>query len=197
VQRERPGGSGGSSRGSSPRDPAPEGSGVRPPGTSAGRDRDPAGRARNARPRDELGRPLPRNAYGAPPASDERLTPDQALAAAQRLLDAGRPFHAHEVLEAIWKSAPGAERDLWQGLAQLAVGLTHALRGNASGAAGLLRRGAARLEGYPAAGPHGIDVAGLRASSAELAAQIEASGLAGLDPPTLRLRMAGARPDDG
>ena len=34
----------------------------------------------------------------------------------------GRPFHAHEVLEASWKAAPPAERDLWQGLAQLAVG---------------------------------------------------------------------------
>jgi uncharacterized protein len=174
VQRERPGDSGGSSP----------------------RDRDSAGRARNARPRDELGRPLPRNASGAPLASDETLPPDQVLAAAQRLLDAGRPFHAHEVLEAMWKSAPDAERDLWQGLAQLAVGLTHALRGNAPGAAALLRRGAARLEGYPAAGPHGIDVAGLRARSTELAAQIETSGPSRLDPPGLRLRMARPAPDD-
>ena len=28
------------------------------------------------------------------------------------------------------ESGPGAERDLWQGLAQIAVGLTHAQRGN-------------------------------------------------------------------
>ncbi|WP_261993079.1 DUF309 domain-containing protein, partial [Streptomyces sp. adm13(2018)] len=43
-----------------------------------------------------------------------------------RLLDAGMPFHAHEVFEDAWKSGPASERDLWQGLAQLAVGLTHA-----------------------------------------------------------------------
>jgi len=166
---------------------------VRDPG--AARDRDAGGRARNARPRDELGRPLPRTARGEPLTSDQTLPPDEALAEAQRLLDSGRPFHAHEVLEAVWKAAPQAERDLWQGLAQLAVGLTHALRGNASGAAALLRRGAARLDRYPAAGPHGIDVAGLRASSAELAALIESSGLAGLDPPRLRLRVSGTSPD--
>ena len=56
-----------------------------------------------------------------------------------------RPFHAHEVLEAAWKSGPAQERDLWQGLAQIAVGLTHARRGNARGAVALLRRGAERV----------------------------------------------------
>ena len=35
-----------------------------------------------------------------------RLAPGEALALAQQLIDAGRPFHAHEVLELIWKSAP-------------------------------------------------------------------------------------------
>jgi uncharacterized protein len=167
------------------------------PEPGAERDRDAAGRARNARPRDELGRPLPRSARGEPPASDETLTPAEALAEAQRQLDTGRPFHAHEVLEAVWKAAPDAERDLWQGLAQLAVGLTHALRGNARGAAALLRNGAARLDRYPAVGPHGIDVAGLRDSSAALAARIESSGLAGLDPLRLRLRVSGGSANGG
>ncbi len=154
-----------------------------------GRDRDAAGRARSARPRDALGRPLPRLAAGEPTAGDEALPPAAALATAQQLLDAGRPFHAHEVLEAAWKSSPAPERELWQGLAQLAVGLTHALRGNARGAVALLRRGAGRLAGYPPAGPHGIDVAGVRASATALADRIDASGLAGLDPASLRLRL--------
>jgi hypothetical protein len=120
------------------------------------------GRARNARPRDALGRPLP---YGA--AGEERApegvvrTPGETLTEAQALLDAGRPFHAHEVLEDAWKCAPEPERELWRGLAQLAVGLTHALRGNARGAATLLDRGAGNLAPYAAAPPHGIDVAGL------------------------------------
>jgi len=126
--------------------------------TSA-RDRDAEGRARNARPRDALGRPLPYDAVGEERAPEGVVRPpDQALDEAQALLDAGRPFHAHEVLEDAWKTAPDAERELWRGLAQLAVGLTHALRGNATGAATLLERGAGNIAGYAAAPPHGIDV---------------------------------------
>jgi len=150
-------------------------------GDRAGRDRDAAGRPRNARPRDELGRPLPPGSPGAPRIPDDlALPPAEALALAQRLLDAGRPFHAHEVLEASWKSAPAAERELWRGLAQLAVGLTHAQRGNARGAAALLRRGAERVGGYAPAAPYGIDAAGISEASAALADQIGASG----DGPT-------------
>jgi hypothetical protein len=150
------------------------------------RDRDSAGRARNARARDGLGRPLARGAAGEPPAPDEAaLAPADALDAAQRLLDEGRPFHAHEVLEASWKAAPPAERDLWQGLAQLAVGLTHARRGNASGAVALLRRGADRIARYQVPGPYGVDVAGLVASASELADRIDAGGLNELAPGEL------------
>ncbi|MGY1783306.1 DUF309 domain-containing protein [Geodermatophilus sp. SYSU D01036] len=126
------------------------------------RDRDAAGRARNARPRDALGRPLPRGAVGEERAPEGvPRTPDEALTEAQRLLDAGRPFHAHEVLEDAWKAAPETERQLWRGLAQLAVGLTHAARGNGPGAARLVERGAGNVAPYAAAPPHGIDVAGL------------------------------------
>ena len=128
----------------------------------ADRDRDPAGRARNARPRDALGRPLPYDAAGEERAPEGvPRTPAEALAEAQRLLDAGRPFHAHEVLEDAWKSAPDVERQLWRGLAQLAVGRTHLLRGNGRGAATLLERGAANIEPYAASPPHGVDVPGL------------------------------------
>jgi hypothetical protein len=135
-------------------------------GPPARRDRDAAGRPLNARPRDGLGRPLPRGAAGVPRVPDGlTLPPDEALAEAQRLLDSGLPFHAHEVLEGRWKAAPGAERDLWQGLAQLAVGLTHALRGNARGAATLVRRGRDRIAPYAADPPYGVDVAGLLAWS--------------------------------
>ncbi|MBO0825297.1 MAG: DUF309 domain-containing protein [Actinobacteria bacterium] len=160
------------------------------------RDRDPRGRARNARPRDALGRPLARGVAGEPPTSDQALPPAEALTEAQRLLDAERPFHAHEVLEAVWKAAPQADRDLWQGLAQLAVGLTHARRGNAHGAVTLLRRGARRLDSYPDDGPYGIDVAGLRDHCAQLAGQIESAGLAALDSAALRIRLR-ASPQQG
>ena len=161
----------------------------------AGRDRDPAGRPRNARPRDASGRPLPRGAAGEPRVPDDLvLAPGAALALAQRFLDDGKPFQAHEVLEASWKSAPAAERDLWQGLAQVAVGLTHAQRGNPRGAVSLLRRGADRVRGYlgagETAGPHGIDVPGVTGSAARLADRIERDGLDGLTPADLRPRLA-------
>jgi len=157
-----------------------------------GRDRDPAGRARNARPRDALGRPLPRGATGDEGIPDDlALPPAQALQLAQELLDSERPFHAHEVLEASWKSAPAAERDLWQGLAQIAVGLTHARRGNARGAAALLRRGADRVAGYAGAPPHGIDAAGVCQAAREMAARIDRDGAGAAGPLTARLVAAG------
>lgn len=85
----------------------------------------------------------------------------QTLAEAQRLLDGGMPFHAHEVLEDAWKTAAEPERALWRGLAQLAVGLTHAARGNTRGAVALLRRGAAAVGPYGGRSPHRVDAAGL------------------------------------
>jgi len=125
------------------------------------RDRDADGRPRNARPRDELGRPLERTGAEAAPLDPPALAPDPALIEAQRLLDAGQPFTAHEVLEAVWKSASGPERALWRGLAQLAVGLTHRARGNAIGARALLLRAADTLQ--PVDGePYGVPVAELR-----------------------------------
>jgi uncharacterized protein len=157
---------------------------------AAGRDRDAAGRARNARPRDALGRPLPRDAAGEPLLPDDvAVTPGWAVRTAGELLAADRPFHAHEVLEAAWKAAPDGERDLWQGLAQVAVGLTHALRGNGRGAVTLLRRGRGRLTGYAGTAPHGIDVDGVLAQTAWLAGQIERLGLAAVPPDRLRLRL--------
>ena len=114
------------------------------------RDRDPEGRARQARPRDELGRPLPYGAEGVEPVSEEPLPPDEALTAARQLVELGRPFAAHEVLEARWKAGPVDERDLWQGLAQVCVALTHAARGNQVGADRLFERAAARLDSFAA-----------------------------------------------
>ncbi|MHC3814201.1 DUF309 domain-containing protein [Streptomyces sp. DT9] len=178
------------------------------------RDRDTEGRAHNARPRDGLGRPLP---YGSPGVERQPegvvRSPQETVREAQRLLDAGMPFHAHEVFEDAWKSGPVAERELWRGLAQLAVGLTHAARGNVTGGARLLRRGAAALTefmefmefmecsdgleseestdsadgGAPA---HGIDVGALTGWARELAGRVEGPGAelvdAAAEAPQLR-----------
>lgn len=130
------------------------------------RDRDENGHAKQARPRDALGRPLPYGAEGVEPVSEEALPPMQTLAFARELLDAGRPFAAHEVLEARWKAGPDDERALWQGLAQLCVGLTHAARGNDVGARRLVDRGAGRLAEHAATGGplYGLDLTDLVAS---------------------------------
>jgi len=184
------------------------------------RDRDPAGRPRNARPRDALGRPLdPAGGPGSEAAGTDRIPDDlvitgaEAAALADRLLRDGRPFHAHEVLEAAWKSGPSGERDLWQGLAQIAVGLTHARRGNARGAVALLSRGAERVRGYQAgarsqdeassdhegsrggtgsqrgagrlASPFGMNVDAFLAAADDLAARIERDSLDGIPPADL------------
>jgi hypothetical protein len=93
-------------------------------------------------------------------------SPSESLTSAQLLLDDGLPFHAHEVLEAAWKSAPPDDRELWRGLAQLAVGLTHLSRGNLRGASALIERGAASIAPYPTPAPHGVDVAALVAWAA-------------------------------
>jgi uncharacterized protein len=91
------------------------------------------------------------------------------VATARTLLEAGRPFAAHEVLEARWKTAPEVERDLWQGLAQICVGLTHGARGNRLGALRLLDRAATRLDAYRAGhGPtYGLDLATIVAYALE------------------------------
>jgi uncharacterized protein len=135
------------------------------------------------RGRDAAGRPVP---AGSPeevePVPEVSRAPEEALRLAQELLDAGRPFFAHDVLEQAWKDAPGPEKDLWQGLAQLCVGLTHVQRENPAGAARLLRRGAGRLRG--AAPGHGVDPAALAARAEELAAAVDA----GEEPGPLLLR---------
>ncbi len=142
-------------------------------GPVASRERDARGRPLNARPRDGLGRPLPRGEAGIPRVPENLvLPPDESLAEAQRLLDDGQPFHAHEVLEGTWKAAPEDERELWQGLAQLAVGLTHVLRGNGTGAVAVLARGRDRVSGYADHPPYQIDVAGVTAWSDQLLQQL-------------------------
>jgi len=159
--------------------------------TPYGRDRDTAGRARNARPRDELGRPLPKSAAQDVPRipDDLVISPAEAADLGGRLLAEGRPFHAHEVFEAAWKSVPGQERELWRGLAQVAVGLTHARRGNAGGAVALLRRGAGHIAQFADA-PGEVDAGYVADQATGLALRIERDGLASVPEADLRLKLS-------
>lgn len=151
------------------------------------RDRDTSGRAHNARPRDAAGRPLPHGAQGVERVPDDLvLPPDATVTEAQRLLDDGLPFPAHDVLEAAWKAAPDAERGLWRALAQLAVGLTHAQRGNARGAVALLRRSGEALSVWLGPVPAQIDVFGLAGWASALADRVERYGLDATDDEARR-----------
>jgi uncharacterized protein len=139
------------------------------------RDRDVGGRPKNARPRDALGRPLPR---GAVNAMEEEVLPDDP----ERLLDIGiehfnarRFFQAHETWETAWHASPQDERDFWQGMTQVAVGFTHYQRENPKGSATLLQRGARKIASYGEV-YKGVPVAALAAAARKAAAAIERAG---------------------
>ncbi len=109
----------------------------------------------------------------APLSLPNPLPPGAALAAAQHLLDTGRPFQAHEALEAAWKAAADDERGLWRGLTQLAVGMTHLARGNVRGGVAVLVRASDNLAPYAEHPPHDVDVAGLRGWIADRVTAVE------------------------
>ena len=110
------------------------------------------------RPRDRLGRPLPRDAAGYPGVPPrEYLAGDDALAEARDYLAHGLPFHAHEVLEMRWRCCPTDERALWQALAQAAAGSTHEARGNDVGARRLRARAQATITAYEGPRTDGLD----------------------------------------
>ena len=62
---------------------------------------------------------------------------------------AGEWFAAHEAWETAWKQARDTdEAELFKGLSQMGAGYVHLFRGNAHGAATLLRRAAMRISRY-------------------------------------------------
>lgn len=99
------------------------------------------------RPRDRLGRPLdfddPRSFPEVPNRAE--ISAVDAWSEAQKYLDQGLPFHAHEVFEQRWKSCPAGERDAWHALAQWGAALTQQARGNETGQRRIALRAQARL----------------------------------------------------
>ena len=139
------------------------------------RDRDTSGRPKNARPRDALGRPLPRGAENVMPEEPLPDDPERLLDIGIEHFNAGRFFQAHETWETAWHPSPADERNFWQGMTQVAVGFTHYQRGNPKGAVTLLQRGARKIASY---GDRykGVPVAALAASARRAAASIEKAG---------------------
>ena len=55
-------------------------------------------------------------------------------------------FECHETLEELWIGSEGEERDFYQGILQVAVGLLHWRRGNFKGSVLLLASGVEKLK---------------------------------------------------
>jgi uncharacterized protein len=100
-------------------------------------------------------------------------TVEEALVLGAQLWGEQRYFEAHECLEHVWHAAPEDDRDLWQGVIQLAVTAVHVQRGNRVGALAMLDRVEARLGRYPDE-HRGVDVAGALATAARMGAQLRA-----------------------
>jgi hypothetical protein len=103
------------------------------------------------RPRDHLGRP---QAWGAPNTLEledfDALDVQENHRLGREHFNAGRYFPAHEAWETAWKQARGTgDEEFYKGLSQLGAGYVHLLRGNAHGAATLMRRAAGRLRSFP------------------------------------------------
>jgi|SRR3990172_2005322 len=71
----------------------------------------------------------------------------QVLDQVADLFDAGLYFEAHELLEPCWMRARAGERQVLQGVIQIAAGLHHLKHGNLTGARSLLTQGALKLPG--------------------------------------------------
>ena len=102
------------------------------------------------RPRDRFGRPLPWGSNTELILEDfASLSLDENHALGRAHARAGRWFAAHEAWETAWKQARDTdEAELFKGLSQMGAGYVHLFRGNAHGAATLLRRAAMRIAPY-------------------------------------------------
>ena len=102
------------------------------------------------RPRDLLGRPLPWEAKSQLELEDfDSLSLEENHELGMAHARAGRWFPAHEAWETAWKQARDTDdAELFKGLSQMGAGYVHLFRGNAHGAATLLRRAALRISRY-------------------------------------------------
>jgi uncharacterized protein len=158
----------------------------RTPAPKPNRPRNPDAPPKPRRPRDELGRPLPWDATNSLTLEDyDNLPLEENHRLGIAHFDARGFFPAHEAWETAWKQAKGTDdAEFFKGLSQLGAGYTHLLRGNAHGAAALLRRGSGRIAKYRSP-HHGVETVSLARIAREQADAIEASAEAGSPLPTL------------
>ena len=100
-----------------------------------------------------------------PPIRFDHVPPQEPrLLEGLRLFEAGAYFESHEAWESLWHEVGGPERELLQGLIQLAAARHHLRQGNRSGAAYLCRRAQLHLAPWLPARA-GLPIAELLASA--------------------------------
>ena len=95
------------------------------------------------------------------------------------LIESGRYYDAHEVIEDVWRVAEQEERNFFQGLVHVAVAWYQAGRGNRYGCERQLEKATRRLSPY-APSHRGLDVV-------DLLAQVQAAADSYPDLPKPRL----------
>ena len=139
------------------------------------------------RPRDELGRPLPRSAENRLHLEDfDSLSVEENHRLGRDHFNEGRFFPAHEAWETAWKQSKGTpDEEFFKGLSQLGAGYVHFRRGNPHGTFTLLRRAVRRIAPY---GPRhwGLDVESVAQETTAHADSVEAAARAGKGLPDLQ-----------
>jgi predicted metal-dependent hydrolase len=96
-----------------------------------------------------------------------------------------RYWHAHEAWETLWRAAPDEERDVYQGLIQLAAGLLHLQRRNQRGARNKLAEGIEKLRKFQPT-HHGIVINELVGRGERILEDLNAGIVPYLIPPVIR-----------
>jgi hypothetical protein len=116
----------------------------------------------------------------------DRIT--RACRHARALWSEGLFFEVHEVLEAAWKTATGAERQALQGVIQIAVAFHHFAHGNVRGARSLLCEGRSRVADVPHDTLPDVDLARLFADTTAWEIALAAGDAPPGEPPPLARR---------
>jgi predicted metal-dependent hydrolase len=117
--------------------------------------------------------------------------PESARAAAQgelskkarhgiELFNRGEYFESHEELEHAWNDEPGAGKELYRAILQIAVAYLQIQRRNYNGAIKMFLRARQWIDPLPDV-CRGVDIAGLRSDAADARATLEALGAEGID----------------
>jgi predicted metal-dependent hydrolase len=103
------------------------------------------------------------------------------------LLNQGSYYHAHDVLEEVWREVRGEPRSFYQGVVQVAIAMHHFSKANLPGARSVLAKARKNLDTYPPSFA-GIDLADLRS---QLDAWDRALAAGGPYPAPVQVHSAG------